>query len=136
MTGARSRWAASKERSADWRGVDHPCWHLKQEPGGGVARTRGWWETPEPAVSCWPLWTSALVPPLDGGQGVDAPFATILTPTLMAVNSGVHWKPSWGGQLWPGWDPKSLHSKARAGAGRWGGDGLPGDDLHQWQKAT
>lgn len=32
-----------------------------------------------------------------------------------------------GGQLWPGWDPKSLHSKARAGAGKW---------VHQWQKAT
>ena len=28
----------------------------------------------------WPVWTSA---PLDGGQGVNTPFATILTPTLL-----------------------------------------------------
>ena len=39
------------ERSTDWQGVDHPRWHLEQEPKDSVARMRRWREMWEPGVS-------------------------------------------------------------------------------------
>lgn len=78
VTGAWNRWAASKRKAADWQGVGYPRWHLEQEPKGSVARPRRWQE-----AGAWgePL-ASVDKRPTGWRAGVDAPFATILIPTL------------------------------------------------------